>query len=189
MDRYRILVNKVFDINITKEQVIDKKPYLFYHDKGVVDEYFYHDRKNIVFIIGASWDSKIYPKELVQKVIDSIDANFIVPYSNKKEENFVDSLSPVTKVKLNLDELKALISKADLVIGNDTGPTYIAWANNIPSITLFGPVPPNRVYETKINKLLKSPSKVNPYKLNRQDYSIKEIKPDKIASLAKELLG
>jgi len=29
--------------------------------------------------------------------------------------------------RLDLNSLKALISKADLLIGNDTGPTHMAW--------------------------------------------------------------
>ena len=41
--------------------------------------------------------------------------------------------------KIDLNSLKALIANSDLTIGNDTGPTHIAWAQNIPSITLFGP--------------------------------------------------
>jgi len=36
------------------------------------------------------------------------------------------------------EQLKALIAHADLLIGNDTGPTHIAWALNKPSIPLFG---------------------------------------------------
>ena len=39
--------------------------------------------------------------------------------------------------KLSLDGLIALISQVDLVIGSDTGPVHMAWALNIPSITLI----------------------------------------------------
>jgi heptosyltransferase-1 len=90
--------------------------------------------------------------------------------------------------KMNLKELTALISNCDLLIGNDTGPSYIAWANNIPSITLFGPTPATRIYETNINKLLKSPSKIDHYKLDKNDFSIKEIKEQDILDIAKKLL-
>jgi len=182
IDRYRLLLNKTFDIDVTKEDILNKSPYLFYQTKKQF-------RPEVVFIIGASWESKIYPAKKVKEVIDKLGAKVTVPYSNQKEYEFAKSLGDVEIVKLNLDELKALISQARLVIGNDTGPTYIAWANNIPSITLFGPVPPNRIYETPKNKLLKSPSEVNPYKLNREDYSIKEIEPEEIVKIARELLS
>jgi len=182
IDRYRLLLNKTLNLNIEKEDILKKSPYLFYDTKKDFSP-------EVVFIIGASWDSKIYPKERVKEVIKNLNTKVTVPYSNPKEYEFAKSLGDVEIVKLNLDELKALISQAKLVIGNDTGPTYIAWANNIPSITLFGPVPPDRIYETSINKLLKSPSYVNPYKLNKDDYSIKEIEPNKIVKIAKELLS
>ena len=90
--------------------------------------------------------------------------------------------------RLDLNSLKALIARADLLIGNDTGPTHMAWALNKPSITLFGPTPVSRVYQTDINKAVKSASLVNPYKLNKQDYSIKEIDENEIIQLAKDLL-
>jgi heptosyltransferase-1 len=90
--------------------------------------------------------------------------------------------------KLDLNSLKALIAKADLLIGNDTGPTHIAWGLNRPSITIFGPTPVSRVYQTDINKVVKSASIVNPYKLNKQDFSIKEIDEQEIITLAKALL-
>jgi len=182
IDRYRLLVNKALDINITKEDVLNKKPYLFYEPKS------FSDKEYAVFIIGASWKSKIYPREKVQEVIDSLDIEFFVPYSNDEEEKFVDSLKGVKKIKLDLDKLKALIAGAKFVIGNDTGPTYMAWALNIPSVVLFGPVPPDRVYSDEKTILLKSPSHVNPYKLNKNDFSIKEIDPKEIVKSARKFL-
>jgi heptosyltransferase-1 len=82
-----------------------------------------------------------------------------------------------------------LIAKADLLIGNDTGPTHMAWGLNRPSITIFGPTPVSRVYQTDINKVVKSASIVNPYKLNKQDYSIKDIDEQDIIGQAKFLLS
>lgn len=87
----------------------------------------------------------------------------------------------------SLDELKYVISKCSLLIGNDTGPTHMAWGLNVPSITIFGPTPTNRVYVTPINKVVKSDSEVNHYKLNKNDFSIQEIESEKIVKIAKEL--
>ena len=91
--------------------------------------------------------------------------------------------------RLDLNSLKALIAHSDLLIGNDTGPTHLAWGLNKPSITLFGPTPVSRVYQTDINKVVKSASLVNPFKLNKQDYSINEIDENEIIELAKVLLN
>ena len=87
----------------------------------------------------------------------------------------------------SLDELKYVISKCNLLIGNDTGPTHMAWGLNIPSITIFGPTPTNRVYVTPINKVVKSRSEINHYKLNKNDFSISEIEADEIIQMAKGL--
>ena len=91
--------------------------------------------------------------------------------------------------KLQLDDLILLISKVDLVIGPDTGPTHIAWAMNIPSIALFGPTPGYRnAFKTKINRVIESDSKVDPNNINKSDISIKNIDVKDISIVAKELL-
>ena len=91
---------------------------------------------------------------------------------------------------MSLDGLMSLISQVDLVIGPDTGPTHMAWALNVPSITLFGPTPGYRnTCITSINKIIESDSTVNPRKINRSDYSIKNIQVSDILKLAQKLLG
>jgi heptosyltransferase-1 len=65
----------------------------------------------------------------------------------------------------------------------------MAWGLNVPSITIFGPTPINRVYVTSINKVIKSSSKIDHYKLNKNDFSICEIKASEIVDIAKELLA
>ena len=77
----------------------------------------------------------------------------------------------------------------DLVIGGDTGPTHMAWALNTPSITLFGSTPGYRnTYATTINRIIESKSGVNPYKINKNDFSIKTIQVNDIVKISKELL-
>ncbi len=196
IDRYRLLASKALGIEITKDEVIDKQPYLFYgsNDFKISEPFFSQEKPNVLFIVGSTWESRIYPKEQFAAVAKALDANILVPFGNEAEKEFAEYLSAETDnvtvlPKMNLGQLKAAISHADLLIGNDTGPTYIAWANNIPSIILFGPTPPVRVYETTISKLLKSPSKVDPYKLDKNDFSIKEIGEQEIIKTAKRLLS
>jgi heptosyltransferase-1 len=64
----------------------------------------------------------------------------------------------------------------------------MAWSLNVPSITVFGPTPINRVYQTPINKTLKSDSKVDHFNLDKDDYSIREIAVQDIVKIAKILL-
>ncbi len=195
IDRYRLLVSKALNIDIKKEDILNKKPYLFY-DKSiscVVEKFLSSTKKNVVFIIGSTWQSRIYPKEKLVEVARELNANILIPHANENEKKdglYIQDRCKNVKLlpRMDLNDLKNLISHVDLLIGNDTGPSYIAWANNIPSITLFGPTPPTRIYETDINKMLKSPSKVNPYKLNKNDFSIKKIPSQAIIELANSLL-
>jgi heptosyltransferase-1 len=65
----------------------------------------------------------------------------------------------------------------------------MAWALNIPSITLFGSTPGYRnTYITDINRVIESESEVDPYKINKNDHSIKTIKVNDIVKITKELL-
>ena len=110
--------------------------------------------------------------------------------SEKEKADWMVSQSKFINVlpRLNLDELKGIVQHSSLLIGNDTGPTHMAWGLNVPSITLFGPTPINRVYQTPINKVLKSSSKVDHFNLNKDDYSISEIKAKDIVKIATKLL-
>ena len=65
----------------------------------------------------------------------------------------------------------------------------MAWGQNIPSITLFGPTNSRMIYETKKNLSLKSPSDVDLFKIDKNDFSIKEIKVDDILDYARRLLN
>ena len=66
----------------------------------------------------------------------------------------------------------------------------MAWALNVPSITIFGNTPADRnTYITPINKIIKSNTLVNPLKLDKNDFSIRNIDPQSIINLAKELLN
>jgi heptosyltransferase-1 len=65
----------------------------------------------------------------------------------------------------------------------------MSWALNIPSILLFGPTPIERMFQTNSNKALKSSSKINHMKLNKKDFSIKEIKVNDIVKMSRILLN
>lgn len=150
-------------------------------------------KKNIAIVIGASWDSKKYPKETTAKLCDKLEQNCYIIWGNKSEKEQATWISKhssyaIVAPKLSLNELVSYISGCDLLIGNDTGPTHMAWAQNIPSITLFGPTNTRMIYETPKNIGIESPSNVDIFKINKQDFSIKEIKVEEIVDKAKRLL-
>jgi heptosyltransferase-1 len=149
--------------------------------------------KNIAFVIGASWPSKCYPKEHFLTLCENLpypchliwgtdaeykDAQWIATHSENAH------IAP----KMSLSELVSFIAHCDLTIGNDTGPTHMAWAMNKASITLFGPTNERMIFPTARNIGIKSPSPVNILKIDRNDFSIRDIDPELIIQKAKELL-
>lgn len=194
IDRNAYLFSKAFDLDIKKDDILNKKPFLYYKNEDkIIYDFLDINRKNILLVVGASWKSKIYSKEKFAKIVDSIDENFLVAWGSEEEKEMANYISLNSKAlvlpKLDLNSLKALVSKVDLVIGNDTGPTHMAWALNTPSITIFGNTPAYRnAYETAINKTIKSETRVNPLKLDKNDFSINIIDEQKIVKIAKELL-
>ncbi len=150
-------------------------------------------KKNIAIVIGASWESKKYPKEKVLQLCNELKENSIILWGSDAEKEdaiWISKNSAYANIapKLSLIDLVSLISSVDLLIGNDTGPTHMAWAQNIPSVTLFGPTTTRMIYETSINIGIKSSSIVDIYHIDKNDFSIKDIPVYNITREAKELL-
>lgn len=188
--RNTFLASDALGFEISDDMILSKTPLFPHIEKQNKSDTL----KKIGIVIGASWKSKKYPKELVVKLCDELKEDAVIIWGNeaeKQEATWICENSSYAKLapKCSLDELVKLITDFDLVIGNDTGPTHIAWAQNIPSITLFGPTTTRMIYETPINFGIKSPSEVNIFKINKNDFSIKEIKPQQILQKAKELLN
>ncbi len=151
------------------------------------------NRKNIVCVIGASWPSKQYPKEHFLQLCEALNEHCIIVWGSEEEHHdalwIAQNCSSVTVAPpLNLKALCGLIARCDLLIGNDTGPTHMAWAQNVPSITLFGPTTPRMIYETASNVAVESHSAVNINKIDKNDFSIRDIDVESIVQEARKLL-
>jgi len=189
------LVALALNLKIDIERLVEKDPLLFFteEDRKKTASLIKQDQKTIIHILGSSWESKIYPKEKFVEIIDALEGNHLLVWGNDSEYNAAKYVSENTHARivprLTLNELKALISSADLVIGADSGPTHFAWALNRPSITIFGPTPSERNTLTgSINKVIDCGKVINPLKLDKQDLCIRNIDAQKIVTLAKELL-
>jgi len=193
IDRNAKVLSEPLGIDITKQMILDKEPFLYYDGKPDCLSLLSNEKKNIIFTIGSTWESRNYPKEKYTLLANLLQENILISWGNEEEHKkaqWIEQNSPYATAmpKTNLNDLKAIIANSDLLIGNDTGPTHIAWALNIPSITIFGPTPTNRVYTTDINKTISSSSKVDHYKLDKNDFSIQTIDPQDISTIATELL-
>ena len=193
IERNLNLVSHALKFFFDKEDVLSKEVFLFPSQQYNFD-HISSSKKNILLIPGASYPAKSYSIEKFVELTKQIDANFLTIWGSEKERiiaNEIKQLSSTIEVleELSLDCLISLISQVDLVIGPDTGPTHMAWALNIPSITLFGPTPGYRnTYVTSVNKIIESNSEVDPNKIDKSDYSINNIKVNDISKLAQKLL-
>lgn len=194
IDRNALVLSRPLGLDVSPKQILAKQPFLFFREENKqIYDYFRKDKKNIIFVIGSSWESRNYPKQKFLKIAQQIQENFLVIWGSAQEEKGATWLAQqadnITSMpKMDINTLKAAIAKSDLLIGNDTGPTHMAWALNKPSITIFGPTPVSRVYQTEINKVVKSASKVDPHKLNKKDFSIRDINEKDIIKIASDLL-
>jgi len=188
IDRNIKVICSSLNIEVGRDKIIDKQPFIFSsHQNQLIS------RPYIVFVVGSTWESRNYPKEKFVEVAKKLNKKCVVIWGNLKEKEKAEWMGKQSSLidaapNLNLNELKQLINNSILLIGNDTGPSHLAWGMNRPSIILFGPTPVNRVYQTHINRVLKSSSKVNHFALDKNDFSIREIKVEHIVKISQELM-
>ena len=183
------LTSEALSLKISKDDILSKDLYLFTLSNLQLPEKPY-----IVFVIGSTWESRNYPKEKYVEVANLLKKDCLVVWGNEQEKQKAEWMEAessyvIAMPKLSLDDLKWVISNASLLIGSDTGPSHMSWALNIPSIILFGPTPVERMFQTLSNKALKSNSKINHMRLDKKDFSIKEIKVIDIVKIARALLN
>ena len=190
IDRNVRVICEPLGIKVSKEEIIQKSKFLYFKSSDVNT---LRKEYNLI-VIGSTWESRNYPKEKFVELVDALKIyTYIVWGSDEEYEKalWMQEQSKYLEIlpKGNLDSLKRVIANCKLLIGNDTGPTHMAWGLNVPSITIFGPTPINRVYTTPINRVVKSSSKIDHYKLNKNDFSICEIEVGDIVKIAEELLN
>ena len=193
--RNAAVISSALDIKISHDDILTKQSFLFSNSQ-ISSDLLSDSKPNIALIPGASFKSKIYSADQYAQIANKLksQANFIVLWGNESERNMAEKIHKIAPEvhiadKLTLDGLKGFIMQTDLVIGGDTGPTHMAWALNIPSITLFGSTPGYRnTYITDINRVIESESEVDPYKINKNDFSIKDIKVNEIVKITMMLI-
>ncbi|HEQ3582440.1 TPA: lipopolysaccharide heptosyltransferase I [Campylobacter jejuni] len=183
----------VFNVDENLKQLLNNKLKL---DKN---------EKNILIHVGSSVENKIYPKTklaiLCKLLINEFQQTKIwLAWGNVKEYEFakeVLNLSGIDEThielapKFNLEELMAFTKMMDLIIGNDSGPTHLAFALNKASITIFGATPSYRnAFQTHINKIIDTGKKnQNAKRIDKSDFCITRIEEEDIFNLAKGLLN
>ena len=110
--------------------------------------------KWLIIAPGANWPGKKWPAEkygiIVKRALELklFEAALIVGSIEDKAENLAIDLSNLPVLDLRgqttLTQVAAVLSKADLFVGNDSGLGHIASGVGVRTITLFGPGSPQR---------------------------------------------
>jgi heptosyltransferase I len=188
------LINFALELPYNFNDLQSKSPFIFasqtYENLGLSSS-----KKNVLIVPGASHSTKLYPVNKIARLTKLLDAKIFIVWGSESERLLAEEIKILNSTvvitdQLSLDQLMSLVGQFDLVVGSDTGPTHLAWASNIPSITLFGSTPGYRnTLTSKKNQIIESKSKVNPLKIDKTDYSIQEIKVEKILEIANRLLN
>ena len=150
-------------------------------------------KKRVLIAAFASEESKIYNK--FKDVIRLLDGcEIYLCYGSESEkvraEAIISGTSAKLLEKLSIKEMISFITSCDLVIGNDSGLTHLAWAVNRPSITLFGNRPSHRnAYITDKNLVIDMGKQIDARSIDKNDFCIREIFPETVANFAKRLLN
>lgn len=163
------------------------------------------DRRVIVLNPGGAFGpSKRYPAERFSEIADWLAAEYgahIVITGGPNDREVVMNVQRhmradaacVLPPELDLQCLKSLIARSNLLITNDTGPRHFAIALNIPVVTIFGPTHPGwtESYFEREKKVMVAvdcgPCQKPICPLDQR--CMARIEPQRVISAARELLG
>ena len=183
------LVGYALNFGFDRDEILKKSPCFeivgkFKNESG---------KKRILIAAFASEESKIYDK--FKDVIRLLDGcEIYLCYGSESEKARAEAIISGTFAKLleklSIKDMIDFIASCDLVIGNDSGLTHLAWAVNRPSITLFGNRPSHRnAYITDKNLVVDMGKEIDARSIDKNDFCIREIYPETVANFAKRLLN
>ena len=183
------LVGYALNFGFDRDEILKKSP-CFEICKKFKNE---SGKKRVLIAAFASEESKIYDKfKDVIRLLD--DCKIYLCYGSESEkaraEAIISGTSAKLLEKLSIKDMIDYIASCDLVIGNDSGLTHLAWAVNRPSITLFGNRPSHRnAYVTDKNLVVDMGKEIDARSIDKNDFCIREIYPETVANFAKRLLN
>jgi len=117
----------------------------------------------VILIPGARWDTKRWPvdrySQLASRLLAEHDRLILLGSSDEKPlcdqieasaSNEAHAAEPASRIlnlagKTDIATMIAILARADLVVGNDSGPIHIAAALGRPLLALHGPTAPSNV--------------------------------------------
>lgn len=187
--RYLGLAGFALDFGFSEDEITNKNQ-IFKFQKSKIE---LKKGKNILIAAFSSDKSKNY--ERFEEVIEKLSGyNIYFSQANDDEKLALQKYKNFSNVeilpKISISEIINLIQDFDLIIGNDSAISHLAWAQNKPTITLFGNRPKDRnSFQTNINISLSTGKKIDAFHIDKNDFCISEINPTLISQKAKELIN
>lgn len=105
-----------------------------------------HAARPFVFLLpGGGWESKLWPAQRFCELAQNLRRELgLVPVVNHSPRDPVFTAMDAVIFNGGLLHLAALLQRASLVVGGDTGPLHLAAALGSPVVGLFGPTDPVR---------------------------------------------
>lgn len=151
----------------------------------------------VVLNPGAGWAAKQWPAARYGEVARALAATGLKPMINfgPGEEELARaaeaaSAGAATSLSCSIGELIALLRRAKLFIGGDTGPLHLAAALSIPVVAIFGPTDParNGPYGTKSAVLRNPASRTSLSHTSAPDPGLMQITSGEVVDAARQLL-
>lgn len=105
------------------------------------------DKKYLVFLHGTTWDSKHYPDQYWEILLQKAAAEKIPVYllwGNETEKKRAEKFAAITSYvkilpKMSITQLATVLKNATAVISVDTGLGHLSAAMHTPTVSLYGP--------------------------------------------------
>lgn len=191
---FALKFNYSIDELVNKNKIFDKNLVSF--EKLKNENIIKNFNKNYILIAPfASEQSKCYAHfdEVIKILKQNLDYEILLIQNGGDELKKAKQLAKISNasvlMRLEFSKLITLINNASLLIGNDSGISHLAWAQNTATIILFGNRPGQRnAFITSKNLIINIDKKINAKKIDKNDFCINEINPQDIANTALELI-
>ena len=180
------------NFSFDEKEILAKEP-CFLKNSRIPDKNSRIPNKKILIAPFASESSKCYAHfASVIKGAKEFAQCFLVAGSEPEREKATKlaSSGATLLAPLDLAQILEFMDTCDLIIGNDSGITHLAWAQNYATITLFGNRSGARnAFATPKNLIIQATPKheIDAFHIDKSDFCINDIDPAQIIAKAKGL--
>ena len=178
------------NFSFDEKEILTKEP-CFLKNSRIPNENSRIPNRKILIAPFASESSKCYAHfASVIKGAKEFAQCFLVAGSEpeRKKATKLASSGATLLAPLDLAQILEFMDTCDLIIGNDSGITHLAWAQNYATITLFGNRSGARnAFATPKNLIIQATPKheIDAFHIDKSDFCINDIDPAQIIAKAK----